>query len=472
MAHAPGPAPLRASARPPAMEEVRLSSALYLLGTWVVRVRRWVIAAWGLFIAAVAVAAIVFSAGLDAQIVIPGLEASDALESLGRTFPQASGASAQVLVAAPDGAVAAGPAYEEPVAAAVAALEDIGQVMYVASPFADGASGAVSDDGRAVLITAQVSYAPDGYITDATKQALQAATDALAAQLPAGAEADLGGGVFSYTLPTVTLTEVFGVVAALVVLILNFGSLLTAGMPVLVALAGVAVSMSCIYLGTAWASINSTTPILSLMLGLAVGIDYSLFIISRHRQQAVRGLPAAESIPRALATAGSAVVFAGLTVIVALLGLSVARIPFLTVMGVAAALAVACAVLAALTLLPAVLAAVGDRVLPRAARRRLAADQPADNGAVAPAATPPPAAAPDPAPVRPVAAQPVQSAAPAVGAAAPTGRAVDEARILLGLAAVTAADGSAAPAASISASLPAAPAPPPPGVAVRPESAV
>ncbi|MDR0416214.1 MAG: MMPL family transporter, partial [Propionibacteriaceae bacterium] len=388
-----------------------MSSALYLLGGWVVRVRRWVIAAWCLLVAVLGGAAFVFSAGLDAQIVIPGLESSDAMESLSRTFPQASGTSAQILVTAPDGAAVRGPAYEGPVAAAVAAVTDIGQVLYVVSPFDQGVAGAFSDDGQAAIITAQISFAPDGYVTDATKEALFAATDALAAKLPAGADAKLGGGVFSYTLPTVTLTEVFGVVAALAVLILNFGSLLVAGMPILIALAGVAVAMSCIYLGTLWESINTTTPILSLMLGLAVGIDYSLFIISRHRQQVAQGLPPAESIPRALATSGSAVVFAGLTVIVALLGLSVARIPFLTVMGVAAALAVAFAVLAALTLLPAVLAVAGDRLIPRAQRRAAAA---AAAGLEAASLASPTAAGPSP-----LASPPLSGASPASSGASP-----------------------------------------------------
>jgi RND superfamily putative drug exporter len=414
-----------------------LSSVLYVLGAWVVRARRWVIAAWCVLIVLIAASALMFSSGLDSQIVIPGLEASDALESLGRTFPQASGSSAQILVVAPDGAVVGGPAYTAPIDQAIATVEKISQVTYVISPFSEGVTGAMSDDHRAALITVQVSFAPDGYATDATKAALQEATDWLQGALPAGAQASLGGGIFSYTLPTITLTEVFGVVAALIVLVLNFGSLLVAGMPIMVALAGVGVAMSLIYLGTAFTSINSTTPILSLMLGLAVGIDYSLFIISRHRQQVRRGLPPAESIPRALATSGSAVVFAGLTVIVALLGLAVARIPFLTTMGMAAAVAVGLAVLAALTLLPAVLTTVGDRVLPRAERRQAAtveisagppalgeAQGPADSSAAAVHRLP------TERPSRPVPSVPPK--------AAPSGEAVAQARILLGLASVTA----------------------------------
>ncbi|MDR1449204.1 MAG: MMPL family transporter, partial [Propionibacteriaceae bacterium] len=349
-----------------------MSSLLYALGAWAVRARRWVIAGWCLLIAFIGSTALVFSAGLDSEISIPGLEASDALASLGRTFPQASGASAQILVVAADGHLVTEAAYERAIAAAIAQTEAAPQVSYVVGPFTEGVSGAVSEDRQAALVTAQISLA-GGYVPDSVKDALKEITADLQAALPAGAAASLGGGIFSYTLPTVTLVEIFGVVAALVVLLLNFGSVVVAGMPIMVAVAGVIVSMSLIYLGTAVTSINTTTPILSLMLGLAVGIDYSLFIISRHRQQVVSGLPPAESVPRALATSGSAVVFAGLTVIVALLGLSVARIPFLTVMGAAAAVAVALAVLAALTLLPAVLAVAGGRLIPRAERRRRAA---------------------------------------------------------------------------------------------------
>ena len=160
--------------------------------------------------------------------------------------------------------------------------------------------------------------------------------------------------------------------SALVVLFFTLGSALAAGLPLFTAVVGVGVSMALIMIAAKLASVNSTTPLLAVMLGLAVGIDYALFILSRHRDQLADpelGLDPEESTARAVATAGSAVVFAGLTVCIALIGLTLANIPFLGVMGVFAAVAVALAVVIALTLLPAMMGFLGERMRPRPRRR-------------------------------------------------------------------------------------------------------
>ncbi len=158
-------------------------------------------------------------------------------------------------------------------------------------------------------------------------------------------------------------------VIAAVVLVITFGSLVAAGMTLLTALAGVLAGMAGLFLVTSVVDVSSTAPILALMLGLAVGIDYSLFISSRHRSQLAEGMDEEESVARATATAGSAVLFAGATVVIALAGLSLVGVPFLTAMGLAAAATVLTAVLVALTLLPALLGFVGPRVLPRKIRK-------------------------------------------------------------------------------------------------------
>ena len=155
---------------------------------------------------------------------------------------------------------------------------------------------------------------------------------------------------------------------ALVVLVITFGSLVAAGMTMLNALLGVGAGMAGLFALSSVVHLTSTAPVLALMLGLAVGIDYSLFITSRYRQYLLDGLAPDEAAGRAVGTAGSAVVFAGATVVIALAGLAVVRIPFLTVMGLAAAGTVAVAVLVAITLLPALLGFVGRRILPRKAR--------------------------------------------------------------------------------------------------------
>jgi RND superfamily putative drug exporter len=147
-----------------------------------------------------------------------------------------------------------------------------------------------------------------------------------------------------------------------------------AGLPLLTAILGVGLSMALIFVATAFASISSTTPLLALMLGLAVGIDYALFIAARHQDQVREGVDPEESAARATGTAGSAVVFAGVTVLIALIGLSFAGIPFLTTMGIAAAVAVGIAVLVAVTLTPAMLGFVKGRIVGRQRRRGRRAD--------------------------------------------------------------------------------------------------
>ncbi len=178
----------------------------------------------------------------------------------------------------------------------------------------------------------------------------------------------MGGDAYKSTADPSHVPELLGLLVSFMILALTFGSLLAAGMPITTSLIGVAVTLSAVVVTSNVVTVSSTAPTLAEMLGLAVGIDYALFILSRHRRQMAEGVPAPESMARALATAGSAVVFAGATVIIALAGLSVAQIPVLTVMGLGAAAAVAVAVMIALTLLPAIALLLGERLRPRAKR--------------------------------------------------------------------------------------------------------
>ena len=193
-----------------------------------------------------------------------------------------------------------------------------------------------------------------------------------AAKPPASSDVStsVGGDAYKSTADPSHVPELLGLLVSFMILALTFGSLLAAGMPITTSLIGVAVTLSAVVVTSNVVTVSSTAPTLAEMLGLAVGIDYALFILSRHRRQMAEGVPAPESMARALATAGSAVVFAGATVIIALAGLSVAQIPVLTVMGLGAAGAVAVAVLIALTLLPAIALLLGERLRPRAKRQR------------------------------------------------------------------------------------------------------
>ncbi len=166
--------------------------------------------------------------------------------------------------------------------------------------------------------------------------------------------------------------EVLGLAVAALVLLVMLGTLVAAGLPLLMAVVGVGVGLTGALALSQWVDMMSITPVLALMLGLAVGIDYSLFLINRHRQQLRHRMPVRESIALAVGTSGNAVTFAGLTVIIALSALTLTRIPFLSTMGLVAAATVAIAVLVAITLTPAALALLGDRVLPRKARAALA----------------------------------------------------------------------------------------------------
>ncbi|WP_223690159.1 MMPL family transporter [Leifsonia poae] len=347
-----------------------MSSILYSIGRWAFRARKLVISLWIVLLVALGGGAALFNQGTDNSFSIPGTESQEALDTLSRTFPQVSGTSAQIIIVAPKGETVHTSAVEQPVEDAVARLKKIDGVSGVTSPYDDTVKGSISDDGSAAIVTVQlkgeVTTVPQSTKTDLTDEGA-----ALQKQLAPGAQVAVGGSLFSQSLPTLSVTELLGVGIALVVLILTFGSFLAAGMPLLTALLGVGLSMALIYVATLFGPISSTTPLLALMLGLAVGIDYSLFVISRHQSQLKAGVDPEESAARSVATAGSAVLFAGITVIIALLGLSVANIPFLTTMGVAASAAVAIAVLISLTLTPALLGFAGARIAPgrRAAKR-------------------------------------------------------------------------------------------------------
>ncbi|WP_025132495.1 efflux RND transporter permease subunit [Leucobacter sp. PH1c] len=369
-----------------------MSTLLYAIGRWATRARKLVLILWIALLALLGAGAAVFGQGANAPITIPGTESQEAIDALGRTFPEVSGTSATIIVVAADGASVADAPYRDLITDAADALADVPTVIAVQTPFSEQASGGLAEDESAALIRVQLD-APSGSIPDATVEGIEDATADIRAALPEGAETSYGGDAFSAAIPGISPTEAIGVVIAFIVLVLTLGSLIAAGMPLLIAIIGVGVSIAGLFFVTAFVDLTSTTPMLALMLGLAVGIDYTLFIVSRHQEQLRSGVPVEESIARATATSGSAVVFAGLTVIIALVGLSVAGIPFLTALGVAAAAAVAVAVLIAVTLTPAVLAMAGTRILPKRHRRALA--EGAGGGADAESVAPPKASRAD-----------------------------------------------------------------------------
>ncbi|GAB2768693.1 MMPL family transporter [Amycolatopsis magusensis] len=344
-----------------------MSSFLYRVGRAAARARVLVVALWVVVLAVAGGAAALLNQGTDDTFAIPGSESQEALDHLGRVFPEVSGTSAQLVLLVPDGQRVDTEARRAAVADAVARINAVDQVATAVDPFSDSVSGALSEDGRAAMIAVPLDVGLSE-LAPGTKPALSA----IAADLgtAAGAQVYTGGDAFSDKVPKLSPTEGIGLVIALLVLVLMFRSVIASVMPLVTAVLGVGLSMGLIYLATLVIPISSTAPMLAVMLGLAVGIDYALFLLSRHRDQLAEDMAVEESIARATATAGSAVIFAGLTVMIALVGLAVAGIPFLTTMGIAAAVAVALAVGIAVTLVPALLSVAGKRLRPRTPRRR------------------------------------------------------------------------------------------------------
>ncbi|WP_207454759.1 MMPL family transporter [Herbiconiux sp. SYSU D00978] len=342
-----------------------MATLLYRLGRFSFRRAWYVIAAWLLALAAVLGAGVLAGGQTEESFAIPGTESQEALDRLEAVFPQVAGASAQILLVAPEGETITaeddGPVIDELVDEA----SDLDGVDGVVGPFDEFAGDAVNDDETMAYI--QVQF--DGPATDVTEQTLEDLTALASIGEDAGLRVEFGGQVFQDNTFGITITEVFGVIFAAVVLLITFGSLAAAGMPLLSALIGVGIVMGAITLLSAVTTVSSTAPLLALMIGLAVGIDYALFIVSRHRTQLARGMDPEESAAVSVGTAGSAVVFAGVTVIIALLGLLVVGIPFLSVMGVTAAIAVLLAIAVATTLLPALLGLAGGRLAPKPGSR-------------------------------------------------------------------------------------------------------
>jgi RND superfamily putative drug exporter len=339
-----------------------VSTLLSTLGRWSFRHPWRVLVSWLLLLALAGGGVALFATGTNNSFSIPGTEAQAGLEQLSRTFPQASGTSAQYIVVAAPGDKVTDEPYKSDIIASVSDLEKLDGVNAATSPYDAHVSGLISDDESAAIVRVQFAGQSTS-ISKETKAALQTHVDDLAKQLPEGSTVKLGGDLFATSVPGVSLIEAVGLLVALAVLIVTFRSFVIAGLPLATALLGVGLSMALIFIATAFASVSATTPLLALMLGLAVGIDYALFIIARHQDQVRSGMDPEESASRATGTAGSAVVFAGITVLIALIGLGFANIPFLTTMGIAASVAVAIAVLVAVTLTPALLGFAKGRVV-------------------------------------------------------------------------------------------------------------
>ncbi|MET8861235.1 MMPL family transporter, partial [Streptomyces sp. NPDC004579] len=340
-----------------------MATYLYRLARLAFRRRRITVLVWLALLVMAGVGAATASSTASSTFSLPGTESQRAFDLIEKRFPDSSadGATARVVLRAADGQKLTAAAQKDAVREVVADLRSgSAQVAAVADPYR---AAAVSRDGTTAYVS--VTYkvtAPE--VTDATRDALKEAGQRAG---QAGLKAEIGGDALAVT-PEPGAGEIAGVVIAGVVLVITFGSLVAAGLPLLTAVVGVGIGMSVITALAGALDLGSTTSTLAMMIGLAVGIDYALFIVSRYRAEVADGREREDAVGRAVGTAGSAVVFAGLTVIIALAGLSVVGVPLLTKMGLAAAGAVVIAVLIALTLVPALLGFAGSRVTDRGRR--------------------------------------------------------------------------------------------------------
>ncbi|MCX5097158.1 MMPL family transporter [Streptomyces sp. NBC_00365] len=339
---------------------------LYRMGRTAFR-RRWYVALlWVVLLGALGFASTQAASPPEDTGSMPGIESQRAYDLLQKRFPGASQspnqATARIVFVAPSREKLTSSANRAVIEKLVGEAAESSQVQAVADPFR---AGTVNQAASTAYAT--VTYkAASKDLTDATKDNLRKAVDEAR---HAGLTVDVGGPVLADDAAAGGSGELIGVVIAAVVLLVTFGSLAAAGLPLLTAVLGVGISTVSIMALGSTLGLSTTSSSLASMLGLAVGIDYALFVVSRYREERGHGHSPQEAAGRAVGTAGSAVVFAGLTVVIALAGLSVVGVPTLTKMGLSAAGAVVVAVLIALTLVPALLGILPNAVLPRRIRK-------------------------------------------------------------------------------------------------------
>ena len=333
-----------------------MSRFLFALGQSSFRHRWWVLGAWLAVLIAVVVGFLGFRGQPSDNFTIPGTESQRAVEQLQQNLPAFSGAQTQLTFVAPEGRAITDPSLTPAINEAVAAANNVENVAAAAGP---SRTGQIAPDGRVGLGTVQWTQ----QIGEVSESSLTSLEDAMAPAEQAGLRVEYGGSVYpGYKVDVPHLPEIIGIGVAFLILVITFGAVVAAGLPIITAGVGVGIGALGIFVAAAFVDMPTAALSLALMLGLAVGIDYALFILNRYRNNLLLLMPRDEAAGLAVGTAGGAVVFAALTVIIALCGLAVVGIPFLTYMGLAAAVSVFIAMLIAVTLLPALFGFAGGQV--------------------------------------------------------------------------------------------------------------
>ncbi len=335
-----------------------MSGALYGLGRFCIRRRLLVAVAW----LALLVAFVAFANAVGKQtsnnLTLPGTGSTNAQNLLNDNLPNEANGTNPVVMEALHGTLDAG-ANANAVKATVKSLKQAPHVIGAVSPLSSQGAGQLSKDKTIGYISVTLDQSSADLTEDQANDIIDAEQPAEAAGLKVATGGYLGQAV---SKPEVEKSELVGLAAAVVILLFTFGTVSAMALPIATAIVGLAIGLSAIGLLGHGIEVPTVGPTLGTMLGLGVGIDYALFIVTRHRGFIEQGHPPDEAAARAVATAGGAVVFAGGTVVIALCSLAVARIPIVSALGYSAAVVVLIAVITATTLLPALLSALGERI--------------------------------------------------------------------------------------------------------------
>jgi RND superfamily putative drug exporter len=336
------------------------------VGGWATGHRRLVLLGWIVALVGAFGASSAVGTNYSNSFSLNGTDSQRAVDLLNRDFPAQSGDSDQIVFHARSGSVTA-PAVQTRVAPVLAQIARLPHVSGVVSPYSSAGAHAISQDGQIAFATVNFDQRANVVPKAAVERVISVADSVRSPQL----EVQLGGqAIEQVEKPSLGIATAVGLIAAMIVLLITFGSALAMGLPILTALLGLGTAIGLAGLGSQVISTPDFATQLAAMIGLGVGIDYALFLITRFRQNYRAGMDLQTSISEAMDTAGRAVLFAGITVIIALLGQLVLGVSFLYGLAVASALAVLMTMLAALTILPAVLSRFGERIARRGRRAR------------------------------------------------------------------------------------------------------
>ena len=336
-----------------------MTGMLYAIARFCVRRRVVVLAVWVLATAALVTVSHRLSDNTNDSIKLPGTDSQRATDALSHSFPAQSNGSSPIVLH-----VGSGKLTDSKYASAVNdAATDVAKAPHVASvvnPLTPQGASALSKDQATGYLSVTTTVSPGSLSVDDAQKIIDAASKPAQA---AGIEVQTGGQLGQkVSKPGTESSELIGILAAMVILTFTFGTVVAMLLPIINAILALAATLAIVRMLSHVTTVSTVAPTLATMIGLGVGIDYALFIVTRHFRGLDEGLDVKESIARATATSGGAVVFAGGTVTIALVSLAVANIPLVTTMGLMAAVAVVVAVLAAVTLLPAMLALVGPQI--------------------------------------------------------------------------------------------------------------